>query len=531
MPEQIPADGAFFAPLVTKKIPGIPVQRAFILWKDNTERLIVQSSLKGEGDRFAWILPLPSVPTSIETVTPGFLDTLALNTGPDIVHEKGNFSLFWTIMSLFMGLAALGGLALRGFSFGGFLLLMLVGIIFAGIATPNFLGAGLSPVPGPKVAGAWVEKSFDAGGYTIDVVNADSAGALDEWLTRDGFTAPGDAGQSIVEGLIREGWRFAAIRFTRPGDGFTRPDPLAITFPASTPVYPMRLTALAGTPVYVELFVAGDREAVVSGLERELCDVLDRGMTENSGWQHMALVGRHSGISLAHPSCDDELAPGSVFTRFAGVVTPQDMNSDLEIAWREPRLFRLRYYSDDGARESALVLSGTTWCGGIFLVLLVSSTVRKGPRGDLRFDRTFPAELRRRIPLLAAFVVVALLAVGVREFRYMSLDRREVVVSYFAAPKRSNILNSRFIADVKSGPAKPEEIQRMSGQEIADRIATYAENPSDKGHPGFRNAVTGQPLRQGDSPGDYMVIGDERGIVLRIFLRDGYPRDTVLRPR
>jgi len=50
------ADGIFIG---QKQIPPIPAQRALISFKDGIERLVVDSSVGGDGTELAWVIPVP----------------------------------------------------------------------------------------------------------------------------------------------------------------------------------------------------------------------------------------------------------------------------------------------------------------------------------------------------------------------------------------------------------------------------------------------------------------------------------------
>ncbi len=68
----------------------IPDQRALIHFADGTETLVIDSAFKGEGTNFAWIIPVPSVPT-VEPVTTGLFPTLQALFQPRVVHEPTEF--------------------------------------------------------------------------------------------------------------------------------------------------------------------------------------------------------------------------------------------------------------------------------------------------------------------------------------------------------------------------------------------------------------------------------------------------------
>lgn len=534
LPPSARADGCIIPETATKKIPAIPVQRAFISYRDKTERLIVQSSLDGEGERFAWILPVPSVPTLVETSTPGFLATLSLNTGPDIVHDVRNGSGGAITLAVLVAITVLVCSCVQKFSLGGFLVTIAVLAILSAIAVPNYLGVEGAPVVGRKDGGVRVEKSFVAGGYAIDALSVDSPASLEEWLAAHGFTGVGEEGAEIVAGLIRENWRFLAIEFTRTGDGFSRPDPLAVEFRTDKAVYPMRLTALAKSPVYLELIIASDQEGVVPGLEREFCDFLHPNGAVRGGASPTGFVGRDTRISLAHPSCGRELAPRDVLTQFAGVVSPEAMARDIEIQWRAPEPYRLRYYSPEAARWEARTEASLVWSIGAILLLAVVS-IRKqerlapDSRGWGGWAYRFGVRWRGRV--FVAFGAVALLSLAVGEHRYYQLPRREVAISRFSRSKSPSQALNHLMGNLQTTATNPKEIEGLSLNAVENRIVEAIDSMTKSRHYWAKNAFTGEPIRRGDSPGDYQVLEDERGIVFRVYQKSGAPRDWVLRPR
>ena len=80
------------------------------------------------------------------------------------------------------------------------------------------------------------------------------------------------AAKAVVTDYIRAGWVFVAAELRRDAGGVSYPHPIALTFPAKEPVYPMRLTGQSGGPVALDLYVIADGEAKCEGLETEFCD-------------------------------------------------------------------------------------------------------------------------------------------------------------------------------------------------------------------------------------------------------------------
>jgi len=60
--------------------------------------------------------------------------------------------------------------------------------------------------------------------------------------------------------------------------------------------------------------------------------------------------------------------------------------------------------------------------------------------------------------------------------------------------------------------------------EIAELVAGYFESNETT------NIYTGEPIRHEDSPGDYTIIEDDRGVVWRTYSQGGHPDDYVIKP-
>src|SRR5687767_1469324 len=75
------ADGKVFAPRANVLMPD---QSALIHYADGVEYLAIETRFVGEGQDFAWIVPLPSVP-EIEQITPGLFPTLRVQLAPRVL--------------------------------------------------------------------------------------------------------------------------------------------------------------------------------------------------------------------------------------------------------------------------------------------------------------------------------------------------------------------------------------------------------------------------------------------------------------
>lgn len=124
---------------------------------------------------------------------------------------------------------------------------------------------GGAPGDGSDGAGAPVDVigRDEIGGYDVSRLAATEPGALERWLADNGYELPPGA-EPILAEYVDEGWSYVAIRLAESGDGRLRP--LRVSFPAETPVYPMRLAQLGTVPIGLTLYVLADGEREVSGL-------------------------------------------------------------------------------------------------------------------------------------------------------------------------------------------------------------------------------------------------------------------------
>lgn len=144
-------DGKVFVEERVNPVVQMPDQKALIQYENGIERLVIESSYRGAGTNFAWIIPLPTIP-KVQTVEPGVFVTLQTALLPRLIHRVRGYWLaflvagFWIylirrsvweepswIIDLILCLAVgmLAGLYLRsawaaGFLFGFTLLVRLV---------------------------------------------------------------------------------------------------------------------------------------------------------------------------------------------------------------------------------------------------------------------------------------------------------------------------------------------------------------------------------------------------------------------
>ncbi len=380
------ADGMKLATVAIKKLPSIPVQQAVIRFKDGEERMTVYSSLDGEGSEFAWILPVPASPTKLEAVSPGFVRTLSRALQPKIVTDLP----FPMLISNIFLLAILVPIT-------AFVLLLraprepdmvfVVFCLFVVVVAYSFLGvlAGMTRgVQDEAVSlrsnGVNVEQEAQIGHYDVSVLDATTPDALNSWLEENGFQHVPEEGRAIVADYVDEGWRFVAAKLSRSGGGYGRPHPIEVTFPSDAPIYPMRLTALSGSELYLELMVIADKRARHTLLETDICDQFAQGVATGyevyrashasvSEIEKPPLYTGTFGLKMGHPGAISRMWDGCTVTKLTGTLTPGDMSEDFEIALSSPKRRRPVFFSTFVAEYTGKTIGAVVWLLGIILFM------------------------------------------------------------------------------------------------------------------------------------------------------------------
>lgn len=489
------ADGMFFPERVRPVPLRIPAQRAILVFRNGVESLTVESTLDAKGQSFGWVVPVPAKPTAVEQATRGPLDVLDRATEPEIIHETGfaRSSPAWVFLLLSFVLLSRGALVLLGWESRGFKVVFLLAFVLLFlplVALPN-LGArrtlgsagGVSLSPSHQgTPGVRADATRRVGSYEVTVLRADDADALGRWLEGNGFAALPDAGKPIVDAHVREGWSFVAVRLAREDEGRAAPHPLRIVFPAKEPIYPMRLTALAGGTTAVRLYVIADVGRIAAGLKVIFRDRYRRG----------PVVARGVGFerNLNHPRLLPDLWDGCVLTHLDGDFRPADMGSDLVLAAGASTPLLARFWSEKGARDEAAAWTLVPWAALALVLLFIPPAF-------------LPLKGRQGGPFLPCLLAVSLAAGGAFLLIRTSLPTIEVKTV------------SRFRGDLQRYPGAftPQEVTALSGMSNA-AIEEFL----------------GARLPLGDSPGQAELIEAGVSRVVRFYDGMGDPTDWTIPP-
>ncbi|MHA7619167.1 DUF2330 domain-containing protein [Cellulosimicrobium cellulans] len=117
-------------------------------------------------------------------------------------------------------------------------------------------GSGADAVAGADVT---VLDEVRLGPLDVTTLGASDAGALDAWLTERGFQLP-ETIRTALAPYVGEGWSFVAARLAPEEaaafDGTLQP--LRVTFPSGSLVYPMRMSAVAEDTQSTRTYVLAD---------------------------------------------------------------------------------------------------------------------------------------------------------------------------------------------------------------------------------------------------------------------------------
>lgn len=435
------ADGKVFShatPVVT-----IPDQAALIHYQDGVQYLAIETRFEGEGQDFAWVVPLPSVP-EIEEVTTGLFPTLRSLFAPEFIHRV---TAYWQLALYLFFAGIIITIAYKQSGPTGTL-----AVIFLFVATLFLLptlnkSRGLEDTP----SGLAVLERKIVGSFETTTLQSDSPTALLDWLTENGYKQPKSA-QPVIEEYVKQGWVFVASRLHRDATtGFGTPHPLGFRFKTDKPVYPLKLTAVDNGPLEIELFVFAGQRAKANHFEVELCDQPEYPKRDKYGerYEYWEMKGSHP---ITHPGLKRIVNDAKVVTKLKATLTPNQMTQDAYLSWETYQPAKATIYSHEAA-----------WMIGVNIavplgILVLAFTLPLQPKHKIRWGRlglaiiglyacsfTIPLKAYITIPLTAFIIAYAFYS---KELRSPSIRRFLItaagiglclitaVIIYSALPKR-----------------------------------------------------------------------------------------------
>jgi len=346
--------------------PGIPSQQALVVHRNGQEKLIVESVIDGSGGDMAWIVPVPAEPSDVSSENRTLFAALDKLLPPEaVVRPEGPFLSWGVFVALF---AALMLVAKR------FRLVPALVLAFLVVTAYSFGLAGWSGIESNGAGASLGVNASDAkavGNYIVQTLQADEAGGLNAWLTENGYHHIPDAGKPIVADYIKNGWRFVVAKLRSDTKGLLRPHPLSITFPTKTPVYPMRLTRLAGTDLQLDLYVLSDHYVQVAGMRVVIADEFAgkyrESRMEASDEKLLECESQRFQKHTSFPPLANLMGERCKLTRLHGQFTNMQLDHDFVIEPRQGEATLLSLYTVRGG-----VLTGLQWAlmvGGALMLV------------------------------------------------------------------------------------------------------------------------------------------------------------------
>ena len=214
------ADGVMFVPVVEKGEVKVSsdAQQALIAWKNGRETLHVRSTYRGPAVDFTWVIPVPGRPEVKRSNWHAFKSAEKL-TRPEIMVQTG-----YRMVSKGLGCSA---------------------------------GAEAQVENVPVDLGVRRLETLQIRELHVDVLAAQDGGGFVAWLRKNGY-AVNDKAVVVLDAYVKKGFFFVAVKMRKSGlwartktrDGAVAGSltPLAISFAAEKPFYPLAISAISSAP-------------------------------------------------------------------------------------------------------------------------------------------------------------------------------------------------------------------------------------------------------------------------------------------
>ncbi|HET9954437.1 MAG TPA: DUF2330 domain-containing protein, partial [Polyangiaceae bacterium] len=190
---------------------------------DGTVTAVIQILYEGPSEKFSWLLPISTVPKQDSDI--GVASNLAFQRLQSATNPQYNLNtrLEGTCKQL-----AVPGAANAG---GG------------GRAAAASGGSTSGPPPDVVVEASGVVGAFEWTVISINESTADPSDAATKWLTDNGYDVP-EGAKGLLRPYLEDGLYLLALRLTK-GSTTGSIRPISLTYEASKPMIPIKLTAVA----------------------------------------------------------------------------------------------------------------------------------------------------------------------------------------------------------------------------------------------------------------------------------------------
>ncbi len=200
----------------------------------------------------------------------------------------------------------------------------------------SMISLGAAGLDGGLTDGIEVMESAQVGIYEVEVIRADQAGSLIDWLNGHGFQF-GGTDEQVFNDYLRRGWCFVVARVdpartegrTAASEGLVAP--LIVRFEADVPVYPLALTATANQETEILLYLFSQEKWASDG---RLALHYAAGGTARGSYFSRNAERAELGVEPQGFFAGDEFAL-PYLCKFKGTLRPEQMRQDLVLSRAE----------------------------------------------------------------------------------------------------------------------------------------------------------------------------------------------------
>jgi len=206
-----PAAACACGAVISNSTAAVSAETSLITWDGSTETIDMVLVLEGQASDAAWIMPVP--PGTVASLGDrAVFGKLVTATAPRVEKQY----TFWP-----------------SFGFGG-----------------NSSGAGAQRPGGLSVT------TSEVGPFTVSTLSGTDPEAVNTWLADHGYPTKPALTPTFAD-YLADGWSIDAVKLTSPSGQLAGSlDPLRMTFAATAPVYPIKLSNYAKVVQPVTLYIA-----------------------------------------------------------------------------------------------------------------------------------------------------------------------------------------------------------------------------------------------------------------------------------
>jgi hypothetical protein len=206
-----PAAACACGAVISNSTAAVSGETSLITWDGSTETIDMVLLLQGSAADAAWIMPVP----------------------PGTVASLGDRAVFGKLVT------ATAPRVERQYTFW-----------------PSFGFGGNGSVSGAQRPGGLSVTTSEVGPFTVSTLSGTDPEAVNTWLADHGYPTKPALTATFAE-YLADGWSIDAVKLTSPGGQLAGSlDPLRMTFTASAPVYPIKLSRHARDVQGVTLYIA-----------------------------------------------------------------------------------------------------------------------------------------------------------------------------------------------------------------------------------------------------------------------------------